>query len=373
MPSGRSKTSRPKASPPSPFAKRVGRLASKVGRVGLDAMLVYLSTNRYYFTGLPTTNGLLVVEPGEEPLFYTDFRYIEMARKEVDSARPVLLESLPDQLGKLAAKRKWRKVGFEGGVPFDRYESYRRGMPGVERWIEAEGLVRELRVCKDRTEQAALRRAARTGDEVLRRTVEAARPGMTEWDLRGILRGHVDALGASGESFPCIISAGSNSSKPHAQVTERVLRRGQPLLFDMGVVRERYCSDLTRTFFLGKASEKMREVYQVVLSAQLKALDAVRAGKTGGEIDAVARDYIDSKGYAGRFGHGLGHGIGLDIHEAPNLKPGSRDVLKPGMVVSVEPGIYLPGMGGVRIEDIVIVRRDGCENLTGWEKELTLL
>ena len=364
---------RKKTTGESAFARRLERLARKVRKAELDAMVVYTGVNRLYLTGFESTNGLVVVEPGEEPIFLTDFRYLEMARKEVDAARVEMLTDVPKQMGALAKRHGWRKVGFEGTVPFDRYEAYRRAMPDVADWIEAEGLVRELRVKKDRSEQAALRRAASMGDEVLRRTVEHVRPGMTEWDLRGVLRATVDELGATGESFPCIVSAGSNSSKPHAKVTERVVRRGQPLLFDMGVVVDHYCSDMTRTYFVGGASDKMREIYEIVYTAQHKAVDAVRAGKTCEQVDAAARDYIDKKGYGKYFGHGTGHGVGLEIHEAPNLRPGMKDVLEPGMVVSIEPGIYLPGIGGVRIEDVVIVRRDGCENLTGLPKELAVL
>jgi len=355
------------------FARRLERLAVKTHRAKLDALIVYTPVNRFYLTGFDSTNGLLVVEPGETPVFLTDFRYIETARAQVDMARTALLTDVPAQMGGLARRRKWRRVGFEGSASFERYESYRRAMPEVCEWVEAEGLIRELRVRKDATEQAALRRVARLGDEVLRRTIEHAAPGMREWDLRRVLRGYVDELDAAGESFPCIISAGSNSSKPHAKVTDRLLRRGQPLLFDMGVVCDHYCSDMTRTYFLSRPSDKMREIYEIVLSAQRRALDVVRAGRTCEEVDAAARRYIEKKGYGKYFGHGLGHGVGLEIHEAPNLKPGSKDVLKPGMVVSIEPGIYLPGIGGVRIEDVVIVRRDGCENLTGMEKELTTL
>ena len=356
----------------SEFAKRVERLARRAARRKLDALVVLTEVNRLYLTGFHSSNAVLIVSPKGEALFYTDFRYLEMARKGVASARVRRMKGLTD-LAPLAKRSKWRRVGYEGSISTTQLDSVRKTWPGVEDWVESEDLIGGLRVVKSRAEQAAIRRAVRLGDEVFRRTLEEVRPGMTEWDVRRVLRGWVDRLDAEGESFDCIVSAGSNGSKPHARVTRRVLRRGQPLLIDMGVRLGDYCSDMTRTVFLGEPSAKMREIYGVVLEAQQRALRAIRAGRTCKEIDAVARDYIAKRGYGSRFGHGLGHGVGLAIHEAPSLGAKSETALRPGMVVTVEPGVYLPGIGGVRIEDMVIVRREGCENLTRTPKELTIL
>jgi Xaa-Pro aminopeptidase len=218
-----------------------------------------------------------------------------------------------------------------------------------------------------------MRRAVGLGDEVFRRTVGEIRPGMTEWNIRRVLRRWIDDLDAGQESFDCIVSAGSNASKPHAQVTRRVWGVRQPLLIDMGVRLDNYCSDLTRMVFAAEPSPRMREIYGIVLTAQRRAIEAVRPGRTGREVDAAARRYIEKRGFGKCFGHGLGHGLGLEIHEAPTLNRWSRCVLQPGMVMTIEPGIYLPGIGGVRIEDVVLVTRDGCEILTGMAKDLLIL
>ncbi|HUT25218.1 MAG TPA: Xaa-Pro peptidase family protein [Sumerlaeia bacterium] len=372
-------------SPSLGFDKRIARLAREAARARLDAFLVYTEANRLYFTGFQSSNGILVVEAdgvgeadrvgraGREPEFYTDFRYIEMARQSVASARVQLLGDLPRRFGPLAKRRKWRRVGYEGEISTIQHKSFREAMPEVEEWVEAQEAIVRLRAVKSRAEQAAVRRAVRIADEVYRQTIAEVRVGMTEWDIRCILRRWVDRLDAEGEAFDSIVSVGSNSSKPHAKVTRRVLRRGQPLLIDMGVRMGRYCSDMTRTVFAGEPSKKMRSIYKIVQAAQLKALEAVRAGRRCCDVDAAARKYIEKRGYGKFFGHGLGHGIGLSVHEPPALNAKTKDRLRSGMIVTIEPGIYLPGIGGVRIEDTVIVRPGGCEILTQTPKDLTVV
>jgi Xaa-Pro aminopeptidase len=353
----------------SEFQSRVRRLARKVARNGLDALFVIEPVNRLYLTGLRTTNGILLVLPGDEAVFFTDFRYLEMARKTVGSARVRPLASVPDQFEPMARRLKWRKAGFEGAISALQLRSLREAMPTVKTWVESGEPIADLRARKSPAEQQAIRRAVALGDEVFRRTLAEIRPGLAEWDVRRVLRGWVDALDADRESFDCIISAGANASKPHAKVTRRIWRKGQPLLIDMGVRLDQYCSDMTRVVFAGRPSPTIGKIYDVVLTAQLKAIEAVRAGRTGREVDAAARRYIEKRGYGKCFGHGLGHGLGLEIRESPILNPLSRDVLRPGMVMTIEPGVYLPGVGGVRIEDVVIVRSDGCDVLTRTTKE----
>jgi len=359
--------------PTKEVARRLERLERKMARKRLDAVLIETPVNRLYFTGFQSSRGLLVVQPGKTPLLLTDFCYIEMAKKQMPGVRAMLSSAPTAQMTGLAKRGKWRRVGYEGTVAAARPNTWREEMPDVEEWVDSSDLIADLRMVKSRSEQAALRRAVHLGDEAFRRTLEDARIGMTEWDVRRVLRGWIDRLDAQGESFNCIVSVGSNASKPHAHVTDRPLQRGKPLLIDMGVRLGEYCSDMTRTVFIGQPSAKMREIYKVTLSAQRKAVAAVRAGKTGSDIDAVARRTIEKAGYGKRFGHGTGHGVGLEIHEGPSLSPCGSTVLRPGMVVTVEPGIYLPGVGGVRIEDMVIVRREGCEVLTRSPKELQVL
>lgn len=354
-------------------ARRMTRFRAAAARRGLDATLVLTEVNRRYLTGFRSSNGLLVVPRESEALFLTDFRYLEMARHAIAVARVVLQGKPAEQLGGLAKRQAWRRVGYEGSLTTLQLQSLREAMPSVAEWVETESDVVALRACKSPAEQQILRRAVALGDEVFHRTLEEVRPGMTEWDVRRVLRGWVDRLDAEGESFDCIVAAGSAGSQPHATVTQRVLRHGQPLLIDMGIVLGGYCSDMTRTVFLGQPSDPMRRIYDIVLEAQLRGIAVVRAGATCGDVDKAARAFIAKKGHGKHFGHNLGHGVGIQIHESPRLRPGSDEVLRPGMIVTVEPGIYLPGVGGVRIEDMVIVRRDGCEILTKTPKELLVL
>ncbi len=354
----------------SDYPKRLKKLEKALAKGHVDAMLVMTPVNRFYLTGFRSTMGLIVIELGRDLQLLVDSRYYEMASKEVPEAKVVRVTNTAKDLARMAKRRKWKRVGFEGQITTRDLAMFQSALPEVKEWSDTGTVLEELRQIKSRREQGILRRAAHLGDEVFARTLASVEQGMSEWDIRRELRYWVDELDAQGESFDCIVSVGNNSSKPHAHVTDRVLRGDQPLLIDMGVVLDGYCSDMTRTVFFGKASKKMREVYRIVLDAQVKACDAARSGITCGELDSVARKHITKAGYGEKFSHGLGHGIGIEIHEAPTLRKGVNTVLKPGMVVSIEPGIYLPGIGGVRVEDVVIIRRDGCENLTQTPKEL---
>jgi Xaa-Pro aminopeptidase len=353
----------------SDYPKRLKKLNKALSKGHVDAMLIMTPVNRFYLTGFRSTMGLIVVEPGRDMQLLVDARYYEMARKEVPEAKVVRVSNLGKDLARMASRRKWKRVGFEGQITTRDLAMFQSALADTKEWCDTGTVLEELRQIKSRREQGILRRAARLGDEVFARTLASVEPGMSEWDIRRELRYWVDELDAEGESFDCIVSVGNNSSKPHAHVTDRVLRGNQPLLIDMGIVLDGYCSDMTRTVFFGRASKKMREIYKIVLDAQMKACGAARAGISCGELDAVARRHIAKAGYGEKFSHGLGHGVGIDIHEAPTLRKGVDTVLKPGMVVSIEPGIYLPGVGGVRIEDVVIIRRDGCENLTQTPKK----
>jgi Xaa-Pro aminopeptidase len=354
------------------YRKRVERLARAAARSNLDALFVVTPLNRLYLTGFAASNAVLLLEPGRKPTFYTDFRYLEMARAEIGCATVADLTDRKKLFGPLAARRKWRRVGYEGSQGCASFATLIEAMPSVSEWVDAEKDIMALRAVKSPREQAALQIAVQTGDIVFENLLEEVQPGMTEWDIRCLLRGLVDVF-AQGESFDCIVCVGSNASKCHHRPSLRQLRRGQELLVDMGVWMDGYASDLTRTVFYGKPSKKLGDIYKIVLDANRKAIQAVRAGRTCGEVDAVARGIITKAGYGKYFGHNLGHAVGLAVHEDPRLAPGSKEILKAGMVLTVEPGIYLPGVGGVRIEDMVLVRPNGCEILTATPKDLLAL
>jgi Xaa-Pro aminopeptidase len=236
----------------------------------------------------------------------------------------------------------------------------------------AGGIVEELRRVKDEAELAAIAAAAELADDVWRRALEDGLTGRSERDVAAAAEARMRELGAE-PSFPAIVAAGPNGALPHAEPGEREIGHGELVVFDMGAKLEGYCSDGTRTFATGEPGEAAREVYELVLEAQEAALAAVRAGARGEDVDAVARDRIAAAGHGERFGHGLGHGVGLEVHEEPRVSQRSEDVLAAGEVVTIEPGVYLPGELGVRIEDLVVVAEDGHRNLSGLPKALQIV
>jgi len=348
---------------------RGDRLEALLAESDLDLMLVTDLTNVHYLSGFGGTNGACVCGPGAR-LFFTDFRYTERAGAEVDEWEVVTLQG--DWLAGLAERLSGR-VGFE-----DDHVSVRTLRRLQERLgedveaVPAGGTVEKLRRVKDAGELSSIAAAAELSDDVWRWSLEQGLIGRTEREVARAAEARIRELGAD-PSFPAIVAAGRNGALPHAEPGEREIGKGELVVFDMGAKVDGYCSDGTRTFATGEPGEEARAVYEVVREAQAAALDAVAAGVSGKEVDAVARRIIDEAGHEGRFGHGLGHGVGLEVHEGPGLSHRSEDVLGAGEVVTIEPGIYLPGKLGVRIEDLVIVTEQGCRNLSGLPKELQIV
>jgi Xaa-Pro aminopeptidase len=348
---------------------RGARLEAAITARELDLVLVTDLTNVRYLTGFTGTNGAVICGP-ETRLFLTDFRYTERAEAEVSEWETVTISA--DWLGGIA-ERLAGKVGFE-----DDHMSVRTLAKLTEKLgegaelVAAGGEVEKLRRVKDPDELAAIREASKLGEEAWRWALERGFVGRTERDVALATEAKVRELGGE-PSFPAIVAAGPNGALPHAEPGERTIEAGQLVVFDMGAKLDGYCSDGTRTFATGEPGEKGREVYETVLRAQQAALEAIEAGKSGEELDEVAREIIGAAGYGEAFGHALGHGVGLEVHEGPRLAQKSDDVLAPGEVVTVEPGIYLAGELGVRIEDFVVVREGGYENLSSLPKELTIV
>ncbi len=361
---------------PFPAAEYAGRLRTLTRTLAsrrIDAAIVVGEINRAYLTGFEASNGILVVDPRARPAFHTDFRYLEAARAQLGFAHVSKLRKPAERVGAAARRKAWRKVAYEGGVlSAARLDAFRKALPGVTEWVNLDEILAAQRAVKSPREIAVLRAAVDANDGAFARIVADVRPGMSEWEIRRLARRHLDDL-SQGEAFDTIAAVGANSSRCHHHPGAAVLRPGMPLLLDMGAVVQGYHSDMTRTLFCGPPSARMRRIYQVVLRAQKAAIRAIRPGRTCGEIDAVARRIIARAGHAKRFDHGLGHAVGLQIHERPAFARGQAAILKSGMVLTVEPGIYIPGLGGVRIEDIILVTRRGCEVLTKTPKALKIL
>ena len=339
---------------------RISALADR-----LDApLLVTNLTNVYYLTGFDSSNAALLVRPGGEATLYTDFRYAESAKDvpgvEVQMARRTMMADLGERLT--------GPVQFEADVlP---YREWERLSSGSAELIPTHGIVDALRAVKTDEEVAKLQRAARIADRALEALTADTWVGRSEREIAWRLRELQHAHGADDQAFDSIVASGPNGALPHAHPTERIVERGELVTVDWGARADGYNSDCTRTFSTGGISDQLREIYDLTLEAQKRAVANIKAGMTGVEADALARDPITDAGYGENFGHGLGHGIGLAVHEAPRLSTESTDVLENGHAVTVEPGIYLPGVGGVRIEDLAIVRDDGLQVLTSFPKEL---
>jgi Xaa-Pro aminopeptidase len=348
---------------------RGDRLAERAQERELDLVLVTDLVNVRYLTGFGGTNGACVCGP-DTRLLLTDFRYTERAEAEAEGWEVVTVSA--DWLGGIAESLSGR-VGFEDDEVSVRALKRLQGKlaEGVE-MVAAGGLVAELRRVKDAAELGAIAAASELADEVWRWSLERGLLGRTERDVARAAEARIRDLGGD-PSFPAIVAAGPNGALPHAEPGDREMRSGDMVVFDMGAKLDGYCSDGTRTFAAGEPGEPAREAYDVVLRAQLAALAAAEPGIGGEALDAVAREVIDDAGHGDRFGHGLGHGVGLEVHEGPRVSPRSEDVLAEGEVVTIEPGVYLPGELGVRIEDLIVIRAGGCENLSGLGKELLVV
>jgi Xaa-Pro aminopeptidase len=349
---------------------RPDRLLELIAERELDQLFVSDLTNVRYLSGFTGTNGACLVGR-EERIFFTDFRYTERAEREVGEEweRPEAERELVPQI----AARMHGRVGFEDAKLSVRQLARLEAAVGEDvDLVPAGDLVERLRAVKEPEEIERMAAASELADGVFQWTIESGLAGHTESDVARASEARIRELGAE-PSFPPIIAAGENGALPHAEPGDREIGSGELVVFDMGAELDGYCSDGTRTFATGDPGEEAREVYDLVLAAQLAALAAIRVGASGKEVDAVAREMIAEAGHGDHFGHGLGHGVGLEVHESPRLATTSDDELREGNVVTVEPGIYLPGRFGVRIEDLVVVTGDGYRNLSGTSKELTVV
>ncbi len=355
--------------------RRLAALRTAIATAQLDALLVSSLPNIRYLSGFSGSSALMVVT-AREALLVTDFRYSIQANVEAGGVARVVIEptSLWARLwAELPMMRDVESVAFESAhmthADFQRLVEPPQGGARWQ-WRPSVNLVEQLRERKDEGEMAHIREAVRIAERALERTVARVKAGMSELTICGLLEGQLRSYGSESHPFETIVASGERAALPHARSSSRVVAPGDLLLIDFGAVSNGYCSDITRTFVLGKASSEQREVHDVVREANATASGGVRAGMRGKDADALARGYIERRGWGEEFGHSLGHGIGLEVHEAPRLSKAADSPLPMGAVVTIEPGIYRPGWGGVRIEDDVLLTPDGPEILTTFPREL---
>ncbi len=353
-----------------PSDLRLEKLRQELENRGLDAMVVTHPQNRRYLSGFTGSDGALVITP-DQAILVTDFRYLEQAQGESPhfELAKATTDLFPKAVRELVAKSGVQRVGFESHhLSVANHSDWSAEAAGFE-LIPVKELVEEMRAIKDEGELEKIRRAVALGDAGMAHIRDFIAPGMTEKEVAWELEAHMRTHGAEAAGFDIIVASGPNGSMAHAPISDRVIQVGEPIVIDVGARVDGYHSDLTRTLVLGEPDARFQEIYDVVLKAQGAALEGIKPGMTGREADALARDVIEEAGYGEHFGHGLGHSLGLAVHENPRGSKVSEDVLRPGMTLTVEPGIYIPGWGGVRIEDLVVIREDGVEVLSQADKD----
>ena len=348
---------------------RLNRFIDFMRQEGVEKFIITNITNIRYLSGFAGSTACLLIDRSGGTLV-TDFRYKEQAEGEVWRGIKVKVDKRDALVATIDL------IGdFKGNVGFEAlsltYGSYRRlGERLKAKLLPFDDAVETFRRVKDQAELASIRRAVDIADAVFAEVIEKIEPGMTEVDLAAEIDFLIRKKSQDVPAFETIVASGPHASLPHARPTSRVITEGDVVKMDFGAVWDGYCSDSTRTVVVGKASERVREVYEIVLGANKTAIEGIRAGMKASEADALARQYIESRGYGEHFGHSLGHGVGLEVHEAPRLSAKNDSPLEAGNVVTIEPGIYIPGWGGVRIEDVVVITESGCDVLTSAPKEL---
>jgi Xaa-Pro aminopeptidase len=352
-------------------ALRQSRLQERIRQQGLDALLVTYLPNIRYLCGFTGSSGVLAAVAGQVALF-TDGRYVEQAAQEVKEARIVITRASPLQAaGRWLTRHKARRIAVEADhLTLAGREVLRAALPAKSRLRPLTGIVERLRMIKEPQEVERIRAAARLASSLFQRLLPRIRPGRLEVEVAADLEFAARRRGGEGMSFETIVASGARSALPHGRASSQPIPNAGFLILDFGVILAGYCSDMTRTLCLGRPPRRARRMYEAVRHAQAEAVATVRPGAPVGEVDRAARRILAKAGLAAYFTHSTGHGVGLEIHEAPRLARGEKELLVPGMVVTIEPGVYVPRRGGVRIEDMVLVTEQGCEVLTPAPREL---
>lgn len=345
---------------------RVVNLRKYMKKEQIDAMLVSSFANIYYYSNFSSEDGLLLIT-NKECYLLTDSRYTVQANEECSDFRVITISrSYSECLKKLLNGKEVNRIGFEEDLPYNRYSAFKDKLG-----LDMVGLnIESLKNVKDEEEIKKIKRSCLIADKCYKHILKFVKVGMKEIEVRNEMLRYMLELGASKESFDIIVASGKRGAMPHGVASNKKIKAGDFVTLDFGCVNDYYCSDITRTFVMGEPDKEMKHIYDVVLEAQLKALEIIKPGIKAKDVDFASRDFIEKMGYGEYFTHSTGHGLGILVHDSLAISPNSEVVLKEGMVFTVEPGIYIEGLGGVRIEDDVVVTKCGCEVLTKSSKKL---
>lgn len=352
---------------------RLDKLRQLLQQQEIEAMLITSDINRRYLTGFTGSSGAVLIS-AEHAVLITDFRYMSQAPAQAPHYNVVehkaeMKKTVHDLVQQWGIKR----LAFEQrDITYGTFASYKEELASIE-LVPTDGLVEHIRMIKDEAEIEVLREAAKLVDDAFTYILDHLKPGVSEKQIDLELEFYMRQHGATSSSFDTIVASGERSALPHGVASERIIQNNEFVKLDFGAYYKGYCSDITRTVMIGTPEQKHRDIYDIVLEAQMHALEHIKPGMTGCEADALTRDIIKRYGYGDNFGHSTGHGIGMEIHEEPRLSPTSETILVPGMTVTVEPGIYIPGFGGVRIEDDIVITDEGAERLTFATKQFICL
>ena len=352
----------------SKYQDRRGQIKEACNFLNADAFLVSSLVNVRYLSGFTGSNGLLLIS-GDNDFLFTDSRYIEQGREETCDQITVSLTSGFSAIEEVSRLYSLTNVAFESDhLTYSEFTGMEKLLKPRVNLISAKGVVEKIRSVKDNDEVDLIRRAASLADDAVTLAIQESKPGKSEFEIAWVIEKFLRENGADGVAFDTIVATGANSAKPHHRAGSTIIKAGDPLVIDMGALLNGYRSDITRTILVEGEDEKFRCVYEVVLEAQITAIEAAKQGVIAKELDLVAREVIANHGFGQNFSHGLGHGVGLDVHEMPMVVPSSDHILEEGMIFTVEPGIYLPGWGGVRIEDMVLLEEAEVSLLTNAPK-----
>ena len=352
------------------YKSRISYLRDEISKSNIDTVLITDKENIRYYSGFTGTFAFLIINL-DKSIIITDSRYTIRAGEECPDYEVYQLKSGDNWINNISSSLKSKKIGFEGNnITFNMLEQLKIKINKQVEWKDFSTAITLGRIIKSDSEIKLIKDAINISDTAFNKVEKQIKPGITEKEISWEIEKHMRGLGAESPSFDTIVASGSNGSKPHHSPTDKKIKEGEGIVIDMGAKYQGYCSDLTRTIFLGEPDNQFKEIYSTVLRSQMIAIETVKPNMTGEDIDSIAREIINNEGYGDNFGHSLGHGVGIEVHEGPGVGPNSKNIIKSGMIYTIEPGIYIEGWGGVRIEDMVLMTDTGNTLLSNANKEV---